>query len=138
MGSGRGSLIVLDASAMVDLLAAQHPASAVAAAIRDQDIRVPAVFDAEVYAVIRRAVRRRLVTMDEAYRMLFELRLLLITRHAVHDMLGEALAVRDRFGAYDVFYALLARRLGATLVTTDAALSRAAAGFCDVRYLGGA
>lgn len=120
---------------MVDLLEARAPASAVADAMRHQDVRAPVLLDPEVYAAIRRDVRRGRVAANEAYRLFFALRRLLITRHRVDDALGDALALRERFGGHGVFYALLARRLGATLVTTDGRLARAATGFCDVRHL---
>lgn len=56
-------------------------------------------------------------------------------RVALVPLLAEALLVRDRFGANDVFYAVLARSLGATLVTSDAGLARAAGGYCAVAYV---
>jgi predicted nucleic acid-binding protein len=128
-------VIVLDAAAAVDLLEARAAGAEVGRAMRSEDVRVPIVFDAEVFAAIRRAVVHRRMPVERALPMLVELRRLLVTRHPVDALLGDALALRDRFGAHEVFYALLARRLGATLLTTDEPLSRAAAGFCDVRYV---
>lgn len=46
-----------------------------------------------------------------------------------------AFALRDRFSAGDVWYALLARELGATLVTCDRGLANAAEGFVPVRHV---
>ncbi len=96
---------------------------------------MPAHFDAEVYASLRRDVLRGRVPLPRAFAMLHELGSMLVTRHAVAGSLVDAMALRDRFGSHDVFYALLARRLGAMLVTCDGPLSRAAAGFCAVRYV---
>ena len=58
---------------------------------------------------------------------------MLLTRHAVGGMVLEAMALRDRFGGHDVFFVILARQLGATLVTTDARLAQAAEGIVRVR-----
>lgn len=108
---------------------------ALVGAVRHEDVRVPVVFDAEIFLAIRRQVLREQLDAGRAFRMLFELRRLLVTRHPVDTLLGDALALRDRFGGHDVFYALLARRLDATLLTTDEPLSHAAEGFCMVRYV---
>ncbi len=95
---------------------------------------MPVIFDAEVFVGLRRRVLREELSLERAFEMLFELRRLVVTRHPVAGLLGDALALRDRFGGHDVLYASLARRLGATLLTTDGPLARAADGFCDVRY----
>jgi predicted nucleic acid-binding protein len=43
--------------------------------------------------------------------------------------------LRDNFTAYDAIYIALAEMLGATLVTTDARVSRAPQKFCKVKVL---
>jgi len=48
-----------------------------------------------------------------------------------------AFALRDRFSAGDVWYALLARELGAALVTCDRGLANAGEGFIPVHYVRG-
>jgi predicted nucleic acid-binding protein len=104
-------------------------------ALRGETVHVPAIFDAEAYAVVRRELRRGRLSEPEGLGALFHIRRLTAARHAVSPMLLEAFSVRDRFGAHDVFYAVLARRLGATLVTTDGPLGRACAGYVPVRLL---
>jgi predicted nucleic acid-binding protein len=98
-------------------------------------VHVPAHFDAEVWAMLRRELRRERLTLAETLNALFVLRALTAERQPIADMLLDAVALRDRFGAHDVFYAILARRLGATFVTADGPLARAAEGYVDVRYV---
>ena len=100
-------------------------------------MHVPAIFDAEAHAVVRRELRRGRLSERDGLGALFHIRRLTAARHAIGPMLLEAFSVRDRFGAHDVFYAVLAHRLGATLVTTDASLSRACAGYVRVEMLSG-
>lgn len=105
-------------------------------AIGTGPIHVPAHFDAEVYVAIRRQLLRGLVDLNAATIALFDLRRLRAERHLVGDLITEALAARDRFGGYDVFYVVLAKRLGAAFVTADEPLALAAASYgIDVRYV---
>lgn len=73
------------------------------------------------------------IALTDAVAALEDLRRILVTRHMIGGMVFEAMALRDRFGPHDVFFAILARQLGATLVTTDARLARAAEGYVRVR-----
>jgi predicted nucleic acid-binding protein len=100
-------------------------------------VHVPAIFDAEAYAVVRRELRRGRLSEPAGLAALYHIRRLTAARHAIGPLLLDAFSVRDRFGAHDVFYAVLARRLGATLVTTDVPLSRACAGYVRVEIVPG-
>lgn len=73
--------------------------------------------------------------MDDALAALFRLRTLRLQRVAIVPLVAEAFALRDRFAAYDAFYAVVARLSTATLVTCDRGLARAANGYCDVEYV---
>lgn len=106
-----------------------------AAALDDEEIRVPAHFDAEVFSAIRRLVRRRVVAVDRAGLALLRNTRLVATRMPLLPLYAEAFNVRDRFGPSDAFYVVLARSLSATLVTSDEALARAAHGYVDVRFV---
>jgi len=77
----------------------------------------------------------RHIDLTEALSAVYALRLFIVERHPVTRHLMDALALRDNIGSHDVFYVLLARRLGATFVTCDRSLSRAAAPYCKVRYI---
>lgn len=105
--------------------------------MRGQSVHVPAIFDAEAYAVVRRELRRGRLSEREGLLALFHIRRLSAARHALSPLMLEAFGVRDRFGAYDVFYAVLAKRLGAVLVTSDGPLARACDGYVSVRFATG-
>lgn len=126
-------MIVLDTSAAVHVALHARHGEAIEDALRAEDIRVPAHFDAEAFSALRRGVLTRRVPLDRALAALDELRRLVAARHAIGGMLFEAMALRDRFGARDVFFAILARQLDATLITSDARLARAAEGYVRVR-----
>lgn len=96
---------------------------------------MPVHFDAEVFAAIRRLTQRREIVIDDALAALFRLRTLRLQRVAIVPLVGEAFALRERFAAYDSFYAIVARLSGATLVTCDRGLARAAKGYCKVEYV---
>jgi predicted nucleic acid-binding protein len=121
----------------VELALRRRSARRIEAALEGQAVRVPAHFDAEVFAAIRRLVRRRVVGADRAALALLRNARLVAERVPLLPLYAEAFTVRDRFGPADVFYAVLARSLSATLVTSDAALARAARGYAEVRYLPG-
>lgn len=83
-------------------------------------------------------MRRRIVGVDRSGLALLLTARLVAERVSLLPLYAEAFGVRDRFGPADVFYAVLARSLSATLVTSDAGLARAARGYVDVRYLAAA
>lgn len=129
MGS---ALVVLDASAAVDLVAGRPAAAAVEDAIRGQQVQVPAHFDAEVLAGIRRLTRKKLLALDEGAKILARLGSMQVDRVPLPPLLAAAFAERDRFSPHGALYAVLARRESATLVTVDERFARACEGFVDV------
>jgi len=96
---------------------------------------VPVHFDAEVFAAIRGLTQRREIVPGEGLAALFRLRTLRLQRVAILPLVAEAFVLRERFGAYDSFYAIVARLSGATLLTCDRRLARAADGYCTVDYV---
>jgi predicted nucleic acid-binding protein len=92
-------------------------------------------FDAEVLSAIRNMTHRREIVIDDALAALFRLRTLRLQRVAITPLVGDAFALRDRFGAYDALYAVVARLSGAKLMTCDRGLARAADGYCEVLYV---
>ena len=117
------------------MVARSRAGTSVAAALRNELPRVPLHFDAEVFAAVRGMTRRREIVIDDALAVLYRLRTLRLQRVAIVPLVGEAFALRDRFAAYDAFYAVVARLSGATLVTCDRGLARAAKGYCKVEYV---
>src|SRR5439155_9057987 len=117
------------------LVARPRAATSVAAVRRNEMPRVPVHFDAEAFAAVRGLTHRREIVIDDALAALFRLRTLRLQRVAIVPLVAEAFALRDRFGAYDAFYAIVARLSGATLVTCDRGLARTADGYCKVEYV---
>ena len=122
------ALIVVDASAAVELLLRTERASIVGLELgRSGPAIVPAHFDAEVYHALRRGYlrgdfdRQRLSTaVDRLERFDGE-------RLEIVPLLPNVVGLADVLGAHDVFYVLLAISRGCPLLTGDRRLARAAA-----------
>jgi predicted nucleic acid-binding protein len=92
----------------------------------DADLHTPALCDVEVTGVLRRGLLAGLTTPHRAHEAVRALTALPMRRHDHQPLLATAIRLRDNFTAYDAMYASLALALGATLVTADEALARAA------------
>lgn len=121
-------MIVLDASALVELLLDTPAGRRVGILIEDPAlaINVPHLVDVEVTSALRRMVRDGDIDADEGEAALAELRALDLQRHAHEPLLDRAWALRNNVSAYDATYIALAEALGATLVTCDGRLGRGA------------
>lgn len=119
------SLVVADASALVDYLLGRSAAAAAVVTDPSSDLHVPSLCDVEVVAALRRALRLRLIEAARALQTLEDHLDLPLVRHDHQKLLGRMLELRDNFGAYDAAYVALAERLGAALLTTDERLARA-------------
>jgi len=125
--------IVVDASAVVDLLL-HHPRSlAVREAIAGASPwHAPHLVDVEVLHALRRwATRGELcpAAADAAWEIFDDLPLV---RHGHAPLRALSWSLRDRLSAYDAAYVSLAVVLQARLVTADARLARGAAGLVEV------
>lgn len=121
-------MIVLDASAVVDLLLGTPPfGDAVAEHLRrhDGEAHAPHLLDAEVGQVLRRHIRRGELARPRAERAVERLEQLPLTRYPHTPFLRRALALRENLTVYDALYLVLAEALDAPLLTRDAALARA-------------
>ena len=110
-------------------------ASVLGARLLRERMRVPAHFDAEVLAAVRKSLRLRRIEEEQARLAVLHLHGLRAERIALRPMVAEAFALRDRIGVYDAFYAIVARLSEATLLTSDRGLARAAKGYCKVEYV---
>lgn len=124
--------LVLDASAVVDLLLRTERGERVARMLEtrdDEDLVTVAHLDAEVLSALARGHRAGELDADEvtaALRLLGEMALARVPIGT--DLLEAAWALRHSVFAKDALYVALARALGAGLVTTDARLARAVPG----------
>ncbi len=127
-------MIVIDASAALDLLLRTDRAASLERfwIQSDQDLHAPELIDLEVLQVLRRYARFNGWTASEAASRFASLAEFPIARHGHEDLLARVWDLRDTLSAYDAAYVALAELLGATLITSDERLSRAAAGIVTI------
>jgi predicted nucleic acid-binding protein len=120
-------VIVLDASALVELLLDTPAGRAVAARMTDPalGLHVPHLADVEVAQALRRYARDGEIDAGDAAVALEDLRALDLQRHSHEPLLERVWALRQNLSAYDAVYVALAEALDAALVTCDARLARA-------------
>jgi predicted nucleic acid-binding protein len=118
--------VVVDASAMVDLLARTPDRfPAVRARLAGTGMHAPAHFDAEVLSALGRMHRAGVLTVAQVEAALDELGQAPVTRHEVAPLLSGAWARRDLLRLTDALYVELAEAAGLVLLTTDQRLARA-------------
>lgn len=93
---------------------------------RDVDAHVPALCDLEIVAGLRRGLARDLMPIRRAADALQDYLDLPVTRHGHQSLIPRVLELRLNFSANDATYVALAERIGATLLTVDQHLARAA------------
>jgi len=120
-------VIVLDASALVELILDTTTGQLVAARIADpaEGLHVPHLADIEVVQALRRYVREGDINAEAAAVALDDLRALDLQRHAHEPLLGRVWELRENLTAYDAVYVALAEVLDGVLLTCDGPLSRA-------------
>ena len=120
-------MIVLDASALVELLLQTPLGATVAARIADPSIglHVPHLADIEVAQALRRYEKDGELDADAAAAALADLRDLDLQRHAHEPLLDRVWALRHNLTACDAAYLALAEALDAVLLTCDGRLARA-------------
>jgi predicted nucleic acid-binding protein len=126
--------IVVDASALGEYLFRTERAPAVERLVTTQNVElhVPALCDVEVTAILRRALRRRVLTEERARLAASHYVRLPLTRHGHTLLVERILDLRDNFSPYDGAYVALAERLRAQLLTADEHLARAVRGHTSV------
>lgn len=118
-------MIVLDASAALELLLNTPRASDVAARVfaDERSMHAPQLIDLEVAQVLRRLLRRGEIDLSRADQALRDLADLALSRYPHEPLLPAIWALRDDATAYDAAYLALADVLDAPLLTCDAALA---------------
>ncbi|WP_375400461.1 type II toxin-antitoxin system VapC family toxin [uncultured Amnibacterium sp.] len=111
--------VIVDASALVDLLVGNELGQAVAARLLNVRLRAPAHIDSEVLSALGRMHRGGLLTARQVDAKLRSLAAAPLVRHELTDLLAGAWARRDRVRIVDALYLELAGRLGVPLITTD-------------------
>jgi len=122
---------VVDASAMVDVLIG-NPKAPVLALSLDDDLFAPDLLVPEVLQTLRRLARDGWLTEAEAEESVNGLVNVPIEYLHAWPYTERIWAWRHNLTPYDATYVALAADLGATLVTTDLRLARAAEAFVPV------
>ena len=119
--------MVMDASAAVEILLNTPAGGRLLQRVRNgATVAAPHLIDVEIAHVLRRLVRREVMTAARAAAALTLWSGLRIKRYR-HDALLERIwSLRENLSAYDAAYVALAEALGLPLVTADRRLARAA------------
>ncbi|WP_151526987.1 type II toxin-antitoxin system VapC family toxin [Serinicoccus kebangsaanensis] len=128
-------MIVLDASAAVDLLLRRGAVGSIEDLVRAQQVATTELLVAEVLQVLRRFAARGELTEARAAEAVDDLLDLVLHFYPVTPLARRMWALRGAVSAYDAAYVALATGLDATLVTTDRRLARTAALHCTVADL---
>jgi predicted nucleic acid-binding protein len=120
-------MIVLDASAVVELLLDTVAGRRVSTLISDPNLglHVPHLLDVEACSALRRLAKDKVIDNADAEAAIEDLLALDLQRHSHEGLLERAWVLRANLTAYEAMYVALAEALDATLVTCDARLSGA-------------
>ena len=117
-------MIVLDASAAIELLISSKRGAAVREAIGDERMHAPHLLDIEVAQVLRRFHFGGVLTEDDVALAIEDLIQLRVRRHAHLALLPRIRELSANATAYDACYVALAEELGAVMVTCDRKMDR--------------
>jgi predicted nucleic acid-binding protein len=117
-------VIVLDASAAVELILASRPGAAVAQRLRRETLHAPAHFDIEVVGAVRRAVVRGLISDHEGLIAIGDFQSLSVRRWPTKPFIDRAYQLRTTHTVADAAYVALAEGLNTPLVTCDRRLAQ--------------
>jgi predicted nucleic acid-binding protein len=113
------SAIVIDASAVVELLTRSERERAVREAIQDvREVLAPDHLNGEALSALRRLERRGL-TPERARQAAADLQTLPVRRLPTGGLIARAWALRENVRPFDAFYVALAQAQGCPLLTTD-------------------
>jgi predicted nucleic acid-binding protein len=117
-------LIVVDASALLELLLRTDRAAAIEAkALAPQErMHAPHLVDVEIAQALRRLVHLKETTRSRAQQALDDHAGLVIERHSHRELMPRIWQLRQSVTAYDGAYVALAEALDAPLLTCDARL----------------
>jgi predicted nucleic acid-binding protein len=117
--------VVVDASALVELLLQRERAPAVLQAVGDIQMVAPDVINPEILWALRRRERAGTLRADRAAQAVEDLLDAPLRRFPTLPLLPAVWKLRANVTSYDACYVALARELGCALVTADRKLSRA-------------
>lgn len=121
-------MIVIDASALVELLVGGTPRAArIAMRVqhRAESLHAPHLIDLEVASVLRGLEARNGLSPALAARAIVDLMALDLVRYSHDSLVPRVWQLRGNLTAYDAAYIALAESLGSPLVTCDRRLAAA-------------
>ena len=118
------SPIVIDASALVELLLRTPKSRLIEGAIGDAPLIAPDLINPEVVQCLRGLERGGKLTPDRAAKALGRLAEGAVSCLPTSPLLEHAWSLRHNLSAYDACYVALARSLGCPLLTFDGPLTR--------------
>ncbi|WP_308467000.1 type II toxin-antitoxin system VapC family toxin [Rathayibacter soli] len=119
-------MLLVDASAVVDVITDSPNSAAVLDRIRGQDLIAPEIVDVEVCSAMARLERANLVTSAETDRALALYRELPLHRVAHYDLMNFAWQLRHSVRVADAFYVACALAVDAPILTLDQRMIRSA------------
>ncbi len=119
-------MIVIDASALVEVLLQTSRAPAVERCIAGQELVAPDALDVEVLRALRGIERGGRATPTHVAGAIVLLDELPVDRVAVSGLHTELWALRHALSMYDAAYVAVAQRLGCALLTLDRRLAAGA------------
>lgn len=130
-------MIVVDASALIELLLRSPLGARVEARLFDQPegLHAPHLLDLEVVQVLRRFEQRGELSTSRSLAALRLFEALPIRRYPHEPLLARIWSLRANCTAYDAAYVSLAEALGAVLITCDARLGGASGLAANVEVL---
>jgi len=118
-------MMVIDASAAVDLLMGTPKGRQVASRIAKEILHAPAILDLEVAQALRRWERSSQIDRTQAADAIENLLQLPLIRHAHDPLLRHIWSLHHNFTAYDAAYLALSAALGCIFLTCDTRLASA-------------
>lgn len=125
-------MIVLDASAVLDMLLQRDRHEAIGALVREQDACSVELLVPEVLSALRRLEHQDAIDPGRAAQAVGDLVDLPVELYPLAPLTEAVWALRADITAYDASYVAIAAALDATLVTTDDRLARTAVRHCPV------
>ena len=130
-------LRVVDASALVEFLLQTDRGRRIGRLLSEPgvDLHVPELADVEVVSALRGLERRREIHANRSREAFEDYLALPLVRHGHTGLLPGIFALRENFTAYDATYLALAEGLGASFLSGDERLVRAARRWTNVELL---
>lgn len=126
--------LIVDASAMVDMLVRSEPSEAIERRVRGNELHAPAHFFAEVLSALGRLHRGGHLTEEQVWLRIEQLASAPIEGHSLPGLLSGTWRRRHNLRLVDALYVELASELEAVLITTDSGLATAVPGLTE--YVG--